>query len=78
MLVTCGDQADPRIRLGVDVAQALTFIFRSDGNNPLFTGVNITMIEINATAADVSDNVHLVVTCNIHYECIVLVIQWCG
>ena len=67
MLTTCGNQADPRIRLGVDIAQALTFVFKSDGNNPQrYRGVNVTIIEINATAANVSDNVYLMAAHNIH------------
>ena len=57
VLVTCGNQSDPRIRLGVEVAQALTLIFRSDGSNRQNRGVNLTVIEINTTAADVSEYV---------------------
>ena len=53
--MSCGDEPDPRIRLGVDIPQALTLIFRSDGNGQQNRGVNLTIIEINSTAADVSD-----------------------
>ena len=59
MLVTCGDQSDPRVRLGVDIAEALTFVFRSDGNSQEHRGVNITIIEINATAANVSNDAYV-------------------
>ena len=58
-LVTCGNISDPRIRLGVDVAQALTLIFRSDSSVAQNRGVNLTIIEINTTAANVSDYIHL-------------------
>ena len=59
MLVTCGDQSDPRVRLGVDIAEALTFVFRSDGNSQEHRGVNVTIIEINATAANVSNDAYV-------------------
>ena len=73
MLTTCGDQSDPRIRLNVDIADALTFVFKSDGNNPQqYRGVNITIIEINSTAANVSDNVHfLLAVHNVHINIVV-------
>jgi len=64
--VTCGNQSDPRIRLGVDVAEALTLIFRSDANNQQNRGVNLTVLEINATAATVSDSVYSLITCIVH------------
>ena len=53
MLVTCGNVTDPRLQLGVDVADALTLVFMSDGTDQR-RGVNITVFEINATAATVS------------------------
>ena len=56
-MVTCGNQSDPRIRLGVDIAQALTLIFRSDSNGQQNRGVNLTIIEINSTAANVSKDI---------------------
>jgi len=64
--VTCGDLSDPRIELGVDVAEALTLIFRSDANNQQNRGVNLTIFEINATAATVSDSVYSLITCIVH------------
>ena len=51
--MTCGNQSDPRIQLGVDVADALTLAFMSDGSQQR-RGVNITVFEINGTAATVS------------------------
>ena len=66
MLVTCGNQSDPRIRLRSDVVDALTFVFRSDGNNQQHRGVSLTIIEIDATAANVSD----VCTYWLHIMCI--------
>ena len=70
VLVTCGDQSDPRITLGVDIAQALTLIFRSDDNGQQNRGVDLTIIEINATAANVSDHVHLFSLINMSmYHC---------
>ena len=64
--MTCGNQSDPRIRLGVDVAEALTLIFRSDANDQQNRGVNLTVLEINATAATVSDSVYSLTTCIVH------------
>ena len=55
MLVTCGNQPDPRIRLNSVVGDELTFIFRSNENNQQHRGVNLIIIEIDATAATVSD-----------------------
>jgi len=52
VLVTCGNQTDPRLQLGVDIADALTLVFMSDGKKQR-RGVNITMFEINGTAATV-------------------------
>ena len=54
ILLTCGNQSDPRIQLGVKIADELTFIFRSDSNDQQNKGVNLTILEINATAANVS------------------------
>lgn len=53
VLVTCGNVTDPRLQLGVDVADALTLVFMSDSTDQR-RGVNITVFEINATAATVS------------------------
>ena len=65
----------------MDIAQALTLIFRSDGNVEQNRGVNITIIEINSTAANVSDYnyVHLCI-CNMKctYKFVVVVLQWWG
>ncbi|XP_065921053.1 collagen alpha-1(I) chain-like isoform X2 [Dysidea avara] len=47
-LVTCGNITDPRIQVAVDVASALTFIFRSDNNNS-HNGMRLLVTEINAT-----------------------------
>ena len=58
LLVTCGNQSDPRIQLGVDVADALTLVFMSDGSKQK-RGVNITVFEINGTAATVSYNMQI-------------------
>ena len=52
VLVTCGNETDPRVQLGVDVADALTLVFMSDGSKQK-RGVNITVFEINGTAATV-------------------------
>ena len=52
VLVTCGNETDPRLQLGVDVADALTLVFMSDGSKQK-RGVNITVFEINGTAATV-------------------------
>ena len=77
-LVTCGNVSDPRIRLGVDVAEALTLIFRSDDNTQQNRGVNLTVLEINATAANVSGNTYSLL--NVHsvysYVCTNAVVQW--
>ena len=53
VLVTCGNVTDPRMQLGVDVASALTLVFMSDDSEQR-RGVNLTVFEINATAATVS------------------------
>lgn len=77
MLVTCGNRPDPRLDKNVDIANELTFVFRSDSNNPHYRGVNLTIIEMNATAANVSDNKHLHVICDVYmYKCIIVGIQW--
>ena len=52
MLVTCGNKTDPRVQLGVDIADALTLVFMSDGSKQK-RGINITVFEINGTAATV-------------------------
>ena len=52
VLITCGNKTDPRLQLGVDIADALTLIFMSDGSMQK-RGVNLTVFEINATAATV-------------------------
>lgn len=52
MLVTCGNETDPRLQLGIDIADALTLVFMSDGSKQR-RGVNLTVFEINATAATV-------------------------
>ena len=57
MLVTCGNKTDPRVQLGVDIADALTLVFMSDGSNQK-KGVNISVFEINGTAATVR-NMHV-------------------
>jgi len=64
--VTCGDQSDPRIELGVDLANELTLIFRSDANNQQNRGVNLIISEISTTAAMVSDNVYSLIICIVH------------
>ena len=74
VIVTCGNQSDPRIRLGVDVAQSLTLIFRSDSNGQKNKGVNLTIIEINSTAANVSAELCMYGICAFH--CDNTVIQW--
>jgi len=56
--VTCGDQSDPRIKLGVNLANELTLIFRSDANNQKNRGVYLVISEIDATEATVSDSVY--------------------
>ena len=55
VLVTCGNVSDPRIRLRIEIAQALTLIFRTDDSAQQNRGVNLTILEINATAANVRD-----------------------
>ena len=52
VLVTCGNETDPRVQLAVDIADALTLVFMSDGSKQK-RGVNITVFEINGTAATV-------------------------
>ena len=52
VLVTCGNKTDPRVQLGVDIADALTLVFMSDGSKQK-RGINITVFEINGTAATV-------------------------
>ena len=63
----------------MDVAQALTLIFRSDGNVEQNKGVNITIIEINSIAANVSDYnyAHRYATCNV-IKFVAIVLQWRG
>ena len=58
--MTCGDVSDPRIRLGVDIAQGLTLIFRTDDSAQQNRGVNLTILEINATAANVRDLIYII------------------
>lgn len=60
VLVTCGNETDPRLQLGVDVADALTLVFMSDGSKQK-RGVNITVFEINGTAATVRKNMRLII-----------------
>ena len=50
--MTCGNETDPRIQLEVDVADALTLVFMSDSSGE-GRGVNLTVFEINGTAATV-------------------------
>ena len=45
-LVTCGNITDPRIQLEVDVASALTVVFKSNGNIE-FRGVVLYILEID-------------------------------
>ena len=45
-LVTCGNITDPRIQFEVDVASALTIVFKSNGNNE-FQGVVLYILEID-------------------------------
>ena len=77
VLVTCGNQSDPRIRLRSDVVDALTFIFRSDSNNQQHRGVELRIIEINATAANVSNNVYYLLSIHMsicHYSCTMVMV----
>jgi len=53
ILVTCGNETDPRIQLEIDIADALTLVFMSDSSGQ-GRGVNLTVFEINGTAATVS------------------------
>jgi len=57
--VTCGNQSDPRIRLGVSLADELTLIFRSDNENQ-YKGVRLIIEEIDTT---VSNSVYSLITC---------------
>lgn len=52
-MVTCGDVIDPRIQIAVDVASALTLIFRSDKQ---FSegGMRLIIMEINTATYSVS------------------------
>ena len=45
-LVTCGSVTDPRIQFEVDVASALTLVFKSNGENE-FQGVALYILEID-------------------------------
>ena len=45
-LVTCGNITDPRIQVAVDVASALTLVFRSDDKISLY-GMRLIVMEIN-------------------------------
>jgi len=64
--VTCGDEPDPRIKEKVDIKNNLTLIFRSDANNDKYRGVNLTIMEIDATAATVSDSIYSLIMYIIH------------
>jgi len=67
--VTCGNQSDPRIRLGVGVPDELTLIFRSDAENQN-RGVYLTVMEIDAT---VSNSVYTLTACTTY--CITVGVQ---
>jgi len=45
-LVTCGNITDPRIQIAVDVASALTLVFRSDDKISQL-GMRLIVIEID-------------------------------
>ena len=55
VFVTCGNVSDPRIKLNVEIAPALTLIFRTDDSAQQNRGVDLTIFKINATAANVRD-----------------------
>ena len=51
-LVTCGNVTDPRIQVAVDIASALTLIFRSDDKTP-HNGIRLLVMEINTDSYSV-------------------------
>jgi len=53
VLVTCGNETDPRIQLQVDIADALTLIFMLDDSIQHPIGINLIVLEIDAAAATV-------------------------
>ncbi|XP_065892788.1 collagen alpha-1(IV) chain-like [Dysidea avara] len=52
-LVTCGNVTDPRIQVAVDIASALTLIFRSDDKTP-HNGIRLLVMEISTDSYSVN------------------------
>ena len=65
-LVTCGNVTDPRIQVAVDIASALTLIFRSDDKNP-HKGMRLLVMEINTTSYSVRCFASIIILC--YYRC---------